>query len=88
MRRRLYRVFRAVVVITPDNLLEEYSDKALMYITGGGNDDAPPTMYDEDVLLAAVMAQSVQTLAVVLFQIPNQPVWKQLHTTSAGDRGR
>ena len=64
-----------LVIITPSNLNPAYSDKALLYITGGSNTNAVPTVDDGDVMLAALMAQSLQAVTAVLFMVPNQPVY-------------
>jgi hypothetical protein len=45
-----------------------------MYITGGDNNADIPKITSEDLLVAAVLAQTCETVTTVLFQIPNQPV--------------
>lgn len=41
---------------------------------GGKNTDGVPKLTSEDLLVAAVLAQTCETVVTVLFQIPNQPV--------------
>ena len=68
-----------VAVIVPQNLNSSFASKGLLYITGGNNGPTPPKITSEDLIVAAVLAQSTQTVATVLFQIPNQPIhfWAQ-----------
>jgi PhoPQ-activated pathogenicity-related protein len=68
-----------VALVVPANLSPEFASRGLMYITGGNNNLSPPKLVSEDLIVAAVLAQTCQTVVTVLFQIPNSPIhfWAQ-----------
>lgn len=67
-----------LTIVEPD---EVSSDAALLYITGGDNDDAIPTEASERSIR---MATETGSIAAELFMVPNQP----LHFTDSADKAR
>jgi len=64
-----------VTLIEPTNVDSTRADTVLLYITAGRNDNPPPTsITDLDVVLASSMAVALRMRAVILYQIPNQPI--------------
>jgi PhoPQ-activated pathogenicity-related protein len=64
-----------VAVIIPDTVnLSRHN--AFVYITGGDNHNPNsfPSAGDEGLLIAATVATGAQTVAAVLWQVPNQPL--------------
>jgi PhoPQ-activated pathogenicity-related protein len=47
---------------------------ASIYVTGGGTGQSPPDTLDEDILAASAMCVTTGTVAVTIWQIPNQPL--------------
>lgn len=59
-----------VAVIRPTNFTS--TNYGVTYITGTGNSDTIPALRDESILLGSALAVETQTIAVVIWQIPNQ----------------
>ncbi|GMH85664.1 hypothetical protein TrVE_jg6362 [Triparma verrucosa] len=60
-------------IITPSNLPES-QEFAHLYITGGKNTDVPSAT-SEDILACADLAMGMRQKVIVLFQVPNFPLW-------------
>jgi len=60
-----------VAVIVPHNL--KYPQTAAAYLTGGCNEGPPkpPSDTDEDLLVAAQLAESAGVIAIIVYQLPN-----------------
>lgn len=63
--------WHTVAIVIPDVILRK--TKAFMYITGGSNNDGPPTADSEDVKLCGSIAVTTGAVCTVLFQVPNEP---------------
>lgn len=65
-----------VVVIIPSVIDPDYESRALLYITGGDNNNPNsfPDASDEDVFVTATIAVNAKVPAATLFQVPNQPI--------------
>lgn len=65
-----------VVVVIPKDMDPDYEGTAMMYITGGDNNN--PTSYpdakDEDVFVTAAICVNAKLPCAVLYQVPNQPI--------------
>lgn len=66
-------------IITPSSLEEENKEPsseqfAHLYITGGKNTDVPSGT-SEDIIACADLAMGMKQRVVVLFQVPNFPIW-------------
>jgi PhoPQ-activated pathogenicity-related protein len=69
-----------LVVVVPETVV--HTDKAILWITGGDNDEdsSPvPAATDEDMVVTANLAVNTGTVCAALFQVPNQ------HITFYGD---
>lgn len=56
-----------LVVIVPDNL--KHTQNASLYVTGGGNDNSPPTKQNEDILVAVTLSVTTGIITGSLFQV-------------------
>jgi PhoPQ-activated pathogenicity-related protein len=55
-------------------LQQAYSNTALLWIGGDHNSQTPPSVWDKELLVAAVIAQEVGTVVAGIFAIPNAPI--------------
>lgn len=78
-----------LIVVIPHDC-NASSNTALMYITGGGNDNPNsfPGDDDEDLVMTAELAVASRTPAATLYQVPNQPLafpWDPWHNNGRSE---
>jgi len=65
-----------MVLVVPDKLDPKHTDVAFLWITGGSNNNGPPTdPYSEDNSILAALCMDMGVVGAVLYQIPNQPIY-------------
>jgi len=65
-----------MLMIIPEKLNPAHLDTAVLWITGGSNNNGPPTNpYTEDNELTAAIAMDLGVVGCALYQIPNQPLY-------------
>lgn len=62
-----------LTVIRPKDVA--YPDKAMLFITGGGNDDPAPSLESDRMETLADIALKSKSVVAVLRQVPNQPLF-------------
>lgn len=62
-----------MTITIPQDL--EFDDTALLFITGGSNDDSPPDPTSQlSVLFSIQLAERLGMVVATVFQVPNQPI--------------
>ncbi len=64
-------------IIVPQKL--EHTDKAVLHITGGNNNNTPPNANSSTAKILVSLANQTGTIMVVVQQVPNQPLFGGRH---------
>jgi PhoPQ-activated pathogenicity-related protein len=63
-------------IIVPEKLDPRHMDTALLWVTGGSNNNGPPTdPATEDNGLTATLCMDMGVVGAALYQIPNEPIY-------------